>query len=243
MMPGAGWHVIGSRPACAVAVLDVAWYMFLKNTNRCQEARVPNAPDKKTFFSRCLNDNMASLYAVAMRLTRNSADAEDLVAETATKAWAAIDSLTEAGNFRAWVFRILHNCYISDYRKKRVRPIESSLDAIPEDEDGEVAALLIRQPDEFLNWWANPERAVMNQVLGKGLHQALENLPESFRVVVVLINVEGLSYDEAADVLGVSPGTVRSRMNRGRTLLQKALWQFAQDAGLVTDRSFMEPNR
>lgn len=195
--------------------------------------------DKKAFFSHQINDNMGSLFSVAMRLTRNSADAEDLVADAATKAWAAIESLADEGSFRPWIFRILHNCYISDYRKKRVRPNESSFEEAPVAEDGDVAALLIQQPDEFLNWWANPEREVMNKVLGKSLSDAIESLPESFRVVVVLINVEGLSYDEVAEVLGVSPGTIRSRMNRGRTLLQKALWQFAQEAGLVTEASIV----
>lgn len=196
--------------------------------------------DKKAFFSRHINDNMGALFSVAMRLTRNSADAEDLVAETAAKAWAAIGSLAEEGSFRPWIFRILHNCYISDYRKRRARPNESSFDEAPVAEDGDVAALLIKQPDEFLNWWANPEREMMNKVLGKSLNDAIESLPQAFRVVVVLINVDGLSYDEAAEVLGVSPGTIRSRMNRGRTLLQKALWQFAQEAGLVADSSMME---
>jgi len=197
--------------------------------------------DKKAFFSRNVNDNMNSLYSVALRLTRNNADAEDLVADTASKAWSAIDSLEDPGRFRPWIFRILHNCYISDYRKKSVRPTETAWDEQPGDgDDSEIACLLIRQPDEFLNWWANPEQEVMNTLLGNDLVSAIEDLPEEFRAVVVLVNVEGLSYDEAAEVIGVPPGTVRSRMNRGRTLLQKALWQHAQDAGLVSQRNMME---
>ncbi|MDH4189396.1 MAG: sigma-70 family RNA polymerase sigma factor [Betaproteobacteria bacterium] len=186
--------------------------------------------DNKAFFSRCMNEHMASLYSVAMRLTRNSANAEDLVADTATRAWCALDSLEDRARFRPWVFRILHNGYISDYRKQSVRPDETLYDELAYD-DSEIAYLLIQQPDEFLSWWANPEREVANKLLGEDLLAAIEDLPEAFRVVVVLINIEGLSYDEAAEVLGVSPGTIRSRMNRGRTLLQKALWQHAQDAG------------
>ena len=107
-------------------------------------------------------------------------------------------------------------------------------------DDSEVASLLVRQSDEFLSWWANPEREVINKLLAGELSDAIEKLPESFRIAVVLINIEGLSYDEAAEVLCVSPGTIRSRMNRGRTLLQKALWQQAQDAGLVAENSKME---
>ena len=226
----------------AMVATGLTWYTVRLDTERFCYSYVPDTAKQKEFFSRQINENMGSLFSVAMRLTRNSADAEDLVAETATRAWSAIDSLADASSFRPWIFRILHNCYISDYRKKRVRPTESSFDADVEADDSEVATLLIKQPDEFLNWWANPEREVMNKVLGQSLTDAIEQLPESFRVVVVLINVEGLSYDEAADVLGISPGTIRSRMNRGRTLLQKALWQYAHEAGLVTDRSMMESN-
>jgi len=197
--------------------------------------------DLKARFSQHIADNMDSLYGVALRLTRNSSDAEDLVAEAATKAWSAINSLEDHDRFRPWIFRILHNCYISDYRKKSIRPTESAYDEAPSaEEDSEIACLLIKQPDEFLNWWANPEREVVNSMLGKDLMAAIESLPETFRIVVVLINVEGLSYDETAEVLGVSSGTVRSRMNRGRTLLQKALWRHAQDAGLISDHDMME---
>ena len=197
--------------------------------------------DKKTYFSRCIDDSMHSLYSVALRLTRNSADAEDLVAEAASRAWSALDSLEDRGRFRPWMFRILHNCYISDYRKKSVRPTETAYDELSTaGDDSEIASLLIQQSDEFLNWWANPEREVFNKLLGNDLLAAIENLPESFRVVVVLINIEGLSYDDAAEVLDVSPGTIRSRMNRGRTLLQKSLWQHAQDAGLLPTCNQME---
>jgi RNA polymerase sigma-70 factor (ECF subfamily) len=197
--------------------------------------------DTKTYFSLCVEENMPSLYALALRLTRNSADAEDLVAESVTKAWAVIHTLEDRTRFRPWIFRILHNRFISDYRKKAVRPIETSYQEITDTENREqVASLLIQQPNEFLNWWANPEHEFTNKLLGKDLMAAIESLPETFRVTVLLINVEGLSYDETAEVLNVSPGTVRSRMNRGRTLLQKALWQHAIDAGLINESHQME---
>lgn len=205
------------------------------------EFKVPELTEKKALFSRNIHEQMDSLYSVALRLTGNSANAEDLVAETATKAWSSFDSLQDQARFRPWIFRILHNCFISDYRKKSVRPKESIYDEqAPNDDDSEVAGLLIKQPDEFLNWWANPEQELYNNLLGEDLAAAIESLPEVFRVAVVLINVEGLSYDETAEVLGVSPGTVRSRMNRGRTLLQKSLWKHAQEAGLITDSSMLE---
>lgn len=202
---------------------------------------VPEPTDKKALFSENIHEHMDSMYSLALRLTGNSANAEDLVAESATKAWSSFDSLQDPASFRPWIFRILHNCFISDYRKKSVRPKESTYDELATaDDNSEIAGLLIRQPDEFLNWWANPEEELYNNLLGKDLIAAIESLPDSFRIAVVLINVEGLSYDETAEVLGVSPGTVRSRMNRGRTLLQKALWKQAQEAGLITDSSMME---
>lgn len=195
-----------------------------------------NDSDIKTWFSHCIETHMDSLYALALRLTRNAADAEDLVAESVAKAWAAIASLDERAHFKPWMFRILHNGFISDYRKKAARPVEVSYEE-PSigDEGDEVDAILIQQPNEFLAWWANPERAFINNLLGEEIIAAIERLPEMFRLVVVLINIEGLSYDEAAQVLNVSPGTIRSRMNRGRTLLQKALWEHGKEAGLISD--------
>ena len=202
---------------------------------------MPEKNDIKTWFSQKIEENMDSLYAVAMRLTRNNTDAEDLVAESVAKAWSAINSLEDKNRFRPWMFRILNNCFISEYRKKKVRPVETVyVEPSTGDDDQEVAALLIQQPDEFLNWWANPEKEFTNNLLGEDIMAAIERLPETFRITVQLINIEGLSYDESAEILGVSPGTIRSRMNRGRTLLQKALWEHALDAGLVSDTSMME---
>lgn len=202
---------------------------------------MPENNDIKRWFSTQIEQHMDSLFALAMRLTRNRADAEDLVAESVTRAWSAINSLDDPRRFRHWLFRILHNHFISEYRKKSVRPDEIAFeDLAPSDDAQEVAAILIRQSDEFLNWWANPEREFINSLLGENIRAAIERLPEVFRVVVILINVEGLSYDEAADVLNVSPGTIRSRMNRGRTLLQKALWEHAIDAGLISDKTMLE---
>lgn len=190
--------------------------------------------DIKTYFSSHIEEMMNSLYAMAKRLTRNSADAEDLVADAVTRAWIAVDTLEDRKRFRPWVFRILHNCFVSDYRKKSVRPKESSYDENPENRDEEqVVSYLLDQPNEFLCWWAEPEREFVNSLLGEDIMAAIDELPEAFRVTVLLVNLEGFSYDEAAEVLGVPPGTIRSRMKRGRTLLQKALWDQANEAGLV----------
>ncbi len=198
----------------------------------------------KAWFSQAVDDCMSSLYAMALRLTNNRADAEDLVAEAVTKAWKSLHLLQQRDRFRPWIYAIQRNLYISQYRKKKAGPDTASYDALSEGcGDGEIASLLIEQPDEFLTWWANPEQAFINDLLGEEIIKALEALPEAFRETVILVNLEGLAYDEAAEVMDVSPGTIRSRMNRGRTLLQKQLWLHAIDAGLVSQDSLMESTR
>lgn len=188
----------------------------------------------KRYFSQHIEETMGPLYTLARRLTASSADAEDLVADSVVKAWSAVAGLEDRSRFRPWIFRILYNCFISSYRRNSVRPAETGfVENAAGDEGQDIASLLAGQSDDFLLWWANPEREFINSLLGEKIMAAIHGLPEAFRMTVLLINLEGLSYDEAAEVLGVPPGTVRSRMKRGRTLLQKALWEQAVEAGLV----------
>ena len=194
--------------------------------------RMAKRDEIRAFFSGQIEENMDALYGVALRLTRSGADAEDLVAEAVIKAWTAINTLEDRSRFRPWIFRILKNCSISQYRKLSVRPVESRYE---DGDDDELSTLLNEQPDDFLIWWANPEREFFNDVLGETIMSEIERLPEAFRMTIILINVEGLTYDEAAEVLNIPPGTVRSRMKRGRTLLQKSLWEQAKEAGLTCD--------
>lgn len=197
-----------------------------------------DAENIRRFFSQGIEDCMDALYGAALRLTRNATDAEDLVADSVAKAWSSIGALADRTRFRPWLFQILRNQFISEYRKAAIRPTATSLDEhLDENGDGELVSLLNEQPDEFLKWWADPEKEVANRMLGEQIMSAIDGLPEAFRVTILLVNVEGLGYDEAAEVLGVPPGTVRSRMKRGRTLLQKALWEQARDAGLAIDQT------
>lgn len=189
---------------------------------------------KKAWFSRRVEQSMDSLYGLAFRLTGNRNDAEDLVAESITRAWSSIESLEDSRRFRPWLFRILNNRFISDYRKKSIRPSESTYDELTVVAgESEISELLILQPDDFLQWWANPETEFINNLLGEEIMKAIDSLPEMFRSCIFLVSVEGFSYDETAEMLQVPPGTVRSRMKRGRTLLQKALWLHAKDQGLI----------
>ena len=194
--------------------------------------------DSKTFFSRCIDENLDALFGVALRMTGKSADAEDLVAETVAKAWAAIQSLEDRSKVRPWIFRILRNGYLSDYRKRAVRPTEAVYDELADgNEEGDVCPMLMNESEDFLRWWSTPEQEYFSDLLGDQIMAAIRTLPEAFRATILLVNVEGLTYDEAAEALGVPKGTIRSRMKRGRTLLQKALWLQAQDAGLTSENS------
>ena len=197
---------------------------------------VPEVREKRQAFSQQVEAQLDAMYGVALRLTRDPNDAEDLVADAVSKAWKSIDSLDDWTCFRAWIFRIMRNHFISGKRRIASGPdfVPLCVDAAGEGE-ADLATLLHAQSDEFLKWWSDPEKDVANRLLREQILDAIAELPEAFRATVLLVNVNGLSYDEAAVAMGVPPGTVRSRMKRGRTLLQKALWNQARDAGLIEE--------
>ena len=175
---------------------------------------------------------LGPLHGVARRLTKNDADAEDLVAESITRAWRARASLVNGGAFRAWMFRILNNTFISGRRKVLVRPWEEPLvDASSEDC---AFSIFERLHQPFLLWFANPEQEFLDKLLREDLDRALAGLPEHYRIVVVLADVEGHKYGEIAEALGMPIVTVRSRLARGRCALRRALWSDARDHGLQT---------
>jgi RNA polymerase sigma-70 factor (ECF subfamily) len=190
---------------------------------------------KEAFETRVLAI-LGPLHGVARRLTKNEADAEDLVAESITRAWQARASLADSGAFRAWLFRILSNTFISERRKTLARPREEPLVDESGDEEG-AFSLFERLHQPFLLWFANPEQEFLDKLLREDLDRALAALPEHYRVVVVLADVEGLTYGEIAEALDVPIGTVRSRLARARSALQRTLWTVARDHGLQMPRA------
>ncbi len=171
---------------------------------------------------------MGGLYSAAMRMTRNAADAEDLVQETYLKAFNAYERFETGTNLKAWMYRILTNSYINAYRKKQRRPDESNIDDI---EDlylyrrlgGAESAVLSRSAeDELLEMFGEDE-----------VKLALEDLPEHYRMPILLADVEGFAYKEIAEILDVPIGTVMSRLHRGRKQLQKRLYSFAEEHRLL----------
>jgi RNA polymerase sigma-70 factor (ECF subfamily) len=183
--------------------------------------------DRASWFEFEAEQLIPDLYGAALRLARNEADAQDLVAEALGNAWTHLEALHERASFRGWVFRILHNCFVSRCRSARGQAIEE-----PFDDESEFS-LFERLHQPFLLWWgANPEQEFLDKLLRDDLERAVDALPEGFRAVVVLADLQGFSYREIADILGIPIGTVRSRLARGRALLQRALWDHAVDAGL-----------
>ena len=196
--------------------------------------KAPDAPpgsDDTAWFSQAVVEILPELFGTARRLTRNTADAEDLVAEAVARAWRGCDALADRSAFRRWLHRILANTYTSWWRAAEARPVVESL--MEETSTDESFSLFERLHQPFLLWFGTPEQVFLNELLREDLECAIDQLPEPFRVAVVLSDVQGLSYREIADVLHVPSGTVRSRLARGRATLQRALWQHGLDAGLV----------
>jgi RNA polymerase sigma-70 factor (ECF subfamily) len=191
-------------------------------------------PDKRAFFEAKVSAMMERLYGTAMRFTRNAADAEDLVADTLIKAWDGFGKLEDQKKFDGWIMRILSNTYISNWRRQKTanRIFDSNLDTNDLDDAGSLYARL-HQP--FLLWYGTPEQTFINNLLNEDIEKALNALADGYRIVVIMVEILGFSYDEAATSLEVPVGTVRSRLNRGRRLLQEALWQNAEEAGIVSD--------
>ena len=166
------------------------------------------------------------LYSAALRMTRNPADAEDVVQETYLKAYRAYNTFTAGTNLKAWLYRILTNTYINRYRKAQRRPSEVEL--------GELQDLyLYKRIGESSGASVSAEEEVLDRFVDTDVKQALESLPERFRIPVLLADVDGFSYKEIAEILDVPIGTVMSRLHRGRKALQKKLWSVAEERGLT----------
>jgi RNA polymerase sigma-70 factor, ECF subfamily len=188
----------------------------------------PTETDRAWFAAR-VDELLPELYGRAMRLCRDRSNAEDLVAESVAKAWEALPSLADRDAFRGWLFRILNNGFVSSCRSARAKAVHEPLE-----EAGEDFSLFERLHQPVLLWWGNdPEREFLNRLLREDLERAIDGLPPSYGEVVVLVDVQGLSYGEVAELLAIPIGTVRSRLARGRSRLQEALWEHGREAGLT----------
>ena len=185
--------------------------------------------------SRFTDDAMGfldALFSAALRMTRNAAEAEDLVQETYLKAYRGYGSFQEGTNLKAWLYRILTNTFINSYRAKKRRPDESDLEEIED-------LYLYRRLGglEAAAAGRSAEEEVLDSFTDDEVKNAVESLPEQFRIAVLLSDVEGFSYKEIAEIMDVPIGTVMSRLHRGRKALQKSLYEFGTNRGLVAGRS------
>jgi RNA polymerase sigma-70 factor (ECF subfamily) len=170
------------------------------------------------------------LFSTALRMTRNRSDAEDLVQETYIKGWRSFHTFQEGTNLRAWLFRIMTNTYINKYNAQKRKGTEVELDDIEElflyKRLGSIdqSQLSSSAEDQMLDLFTDDE-----------VKNALESLPEDFRIPVLLSDVDGFSYKEISEMLEVPMGTVMSRLHRGRKAMQKMLYEYARERGLIVE--------
>jgi RNA polymerase sigma-70 factor (ECF subfamily) len=176
-----------------------------------------------------------ALYRTALRMTRSEAEAEDLVQETYIRAFRFRHQFTPGTNLKAWLFRILTNTFINQYRRKAARPDTTELDDVEE-------SILYRHMRDVSPGSASPdpEAELIDNTHSSEVKDALEALPEKFRTTL-LLDVEGFSYKEIAEMLDIPIGTVMSRLHRGRKFLQKRLYDLARDRGIVAARAMPRP--
>jgi RNA polymerase sigma-70 factor (ECF subfamily) len=175
--------------------------------------------------------HLDALYRTALRMTRSEADAEDLVQETFIRAFRFRDQFTLGTNMKAWLFRILTNTFINTYRRKSAQPEVTDLEGVDE------FSLYRRMADDrAASSSPDPEAELLKSVVDTEVTDALEELPEKFRTTV-LLDVEGFSYKEIAEMLGIPIGTVMSRLHRGRKFLQKRLYDLARERGIAAVRT------
>ena len=184
---------------------------------------------QKAEFETLLRQWLDMMYKVALRLTREKNDAEDLVEEAAILAWKNFEALKDRQKFKSWILKIMTNQYISQYRKAKSQP--KKISNHPQGETSDDFSLFDQLVSPFLLLSYNPEKIFLDNLLKEDIITAIDTLPDDYRMAVILCELEDIPYQQAAKILRVPVGTVRSRLHRGKSLLQKSLWQYAKERG------------
>jgi RNA polymerase sigma-70 factor, ECF subfamily len=188
----------------------------------------PGNIDVRHLFEEQAIPFMDQLYAAGLRMTRNPADAADLVQETFVKAFAAFGQFQQGTNLKAWLYRILTNTFINNYRKNQRNPYQGTIDELEDWQLGNAESVTQGRSTR------SAEAEAIDHLPDSAVKDALQAIPEDFRMAVYFADVEGFSYQEIADIMKTPVGTVMSRLHRGRRLLRDLLSDYAQDRGIST---------